>query len=149
MSASPDLPYRSAIYINPVGVIHSPYRERGDAPHQGRDSSVSSTIEIYPEYAPALGTMEGITHIWVIYWMDRAERDLLVARRKDWQEHRPVFSIRSPSRPNPLALSIGMIDRIDGRFLDVTGIEALDGSPIIDIKPYIHDIDYIDDRNMG
>ena len=87
--------------------------------------------------------MEGIRYIWVLYWMDRAERDLLVARRSDWSEARPVFSIRSPTRPNPIALSIGRIISVQGLTITVTNIEALNGSPVIDIKPYVRDLDCI------
>jgi tRNA-Thr(GGU) m(6)t(6)A37 methyltransferase TsaA len=129
------------IILRPVGVIHSPFREQGEAPRQGRESTVTSTIEIFPEYGPALGTLVGITYIWVLYWMDRAPRDLLLIRRSDWTAARPVFSIRSPARPNPIALSIGKIIAVDGLGVTVTGLEALDGSPVIDIKPYMHDLD--------
>ena len=73
------------------------------------------------------------------------ERDLLVARRPEWSDPRPVFTIRSPVRPNPIALSIGTITAVDGLLITVTGLEALDGSPVIDIKPYVRDIDCIDD----
>jgi tRNA-Thr(GGU) m(6)t(6)A37 methyltransferase TsaA len=124
-------------------MIHSPFRERDQAPRQGRGSTVISTIEVFPEYAPALGTLDGIRYIWILYWMDRAERDLLLAHRSDWNEARPVFSIRSPSRPNPIALSIGRIMSVQDLTVTVTGLEALDGSLVIDIKPYIHDLDCI------
>lgn len=131
------------IGIVPVGIIHSPYRGRGDAPRQGAGSDVVSTVEIFPEYAAALGTMEGISHIWVLYWLDRAERDLLMVRRPEWTEDRPVFSVRSPARPNPIALSIGKILTVKGATITVTGLEAFDGSPLIDIKPYIREIDCV------
>ncbi|NYT07512.1 MAG: tRNA (N6-threonylcarbamoyladenosine(37)-N6)-methyltransferase TrmO [Methanomicrobiales archaeon] len=135
---------KEPIILHPVGIIHSPFREEKEAPRQGRvGTTPASMIEIFPEYAPALGTLAGITHIWVLYWMDRADRDLLLARRSDWKEARPVFSIRSPARPNPIALSIGKIIAVDGRTVTVTGIEALDGSPVIDIKPYVSDLDCI------
>ncbi|OPX71210.1 MAG: S-adenosyl-L-methionine-binding protein [Methanoregulaceae archaeon PtaB.Bin108] len=131
------------ITLEPVGIVYSPYKRQGEAPRQGRDSPVISTLEIFPPYIPALGTMDGISHIWVLYWMDRAERDLLLARRSDWKEPRPVFSIRSPARPNPIALSIGTIQSVSGGTITVSGLEALDGSPILDIKPYIHSLDCI------
>jgi tRNA-Thr(GGU) m(6)t(6)A37 methyltransferase TsaA len=135
---------RSPIRLIPVGVIHSPFKERKDAPRQGRDSTVTCTVEIFPEYAPAVGTMEGISYIWILYWMDRADRQLLMVKRSDWAEPRPVFTIRSPSRPNPLALSIGKILNIEDRMITVTGIEALDGSPVVDIKPYVRELDCIE-----
>ena len=74
------------IFLDPVGIIHSPYKETGDAPHQGRESDTVSVIEIYPRFIPGLGTMKGIHTIWVLYWMDRASRDLLSVRRSDWTE---------------------------------------------------------------
>ncbi len=132
------------ITLEPVGVIHSPYTARGQAPRQGRDSPVVSTLEIFPPYIPAMGTMEGISHIWVLYWMDRAERTLLLAKRPDWKSAKPVFTIRSPARPNPIALSVGEIVSVAEGTISVTGIEALDGSPIIDIKPYVKDLDCIE-----
>lgn len=131
------------ITLEPVGVVRSPYTMPGQAPRQGRDSEVVSTLEIFPPFIPALGSMKGISHIWVLYWMDRAERDLLLARRSDWKEARPVFSIRSPARPNPIALSIGEILSVSGGILTVRGLEALDGSPILDIKPYIRSLDCV------
>ena len=135
------------ITLEPVGIVHSPYTKPGEAPRQGRDSPAISTLEIFPAYVPALGTMKGISHIWVLYWMDRAERDLLLARRSDWIEPRPVFTIRSPARPNPIALSIGTIQSVSGGTITVNGLEALDGSPILDIKPYIRSLDCIPSVN--
>lgn len=133
------------IELEPVGLIHSPFTDRGSAPRQGRACCEPMQIEIYPKYAPGLGTMEGISHIWVLYWMNRAERDSLFSRRPDWDKPRPVFTIRSPSRPNPIALSIGKIEEISDNIITVTGLEALDGSPVLDIKPYVVEIDCIFD----
>lgn len=130
-----------------IGIIHSPFTSHTQAPRQGRNSLEEVEIEIYPEFQQGLGSMEGISHIWVIYWMDRAERNALVAKRPEWDEPRPVFSIRSPSRPNPIALSIGRIERISEGRITVTGIEALDNSPVIDIKPYIAEIDCVTDTD--
>jgi tRNA-Thr(GGU) m(6)t(6)A37 methyltransferase TsaA len=131
------------IEIVPVGVIRSPYRKRGDAPRQGAGTPAVSTVEVYPAYAPAMGTMEGISHIWVLYWMDQAERHLFTVRRPEWTGERPVFSVRSPARPNPIALSIGKILSVQGSVITVTGLEALDGSLVIDIKPYVRGLDCI------
>jgi tRNA-Thr(GGU) m(6)t(6)A37 methyltransferase TsaA len=133
------------IELEPIGVIHSPFTERGTAPRQGRACCEPVQVEIFQKYAPGLGTMEGMSHIWVLYWMDRAERDVLFSRRPDWDEPRPVFTIRSPARPNPIALSIGRIEEVSGRTITVTGLEALDGSPVLDIKPYVTEIDCIFD----
>jgi tRNA-Thr(GGU) m(6)t(6)A37 methyltransferase TsaA len=131
------------IEITPIGVIHSPFKEREDAPRQGRECGDQCTITIFPQYLEGLGEMIGISHIWVLYWMDRAERDRLFSRRPDWKEERPVFTIRSPSRPNPIALSVGRIITHHAGVITVSGLEALDGSPVIDIKPYIPGLDCI------
>ncbi|MDD1728459.1 MAG: tRNA (N6-threonylcarbamoyladenosine(37)-N6)-methyltransferase TrmO [Methanospirillum sp.] len=136
------------IELTPIGIISSPYKTRQEAPHQGRGRNERSTITIYPQFRDGLGEMIGISHIWVLFWMDRAERDLLLARRPDWKEARPVFTIRSPARPNPIALSIGRIISLDNGVITVSGIEALDGSPVIDIKPYVPDLDCIPDSEF-
>ena len=136
---------KNTIELTPIGIIHSPFTGRGQAPRQGRECSEAMQIELFPQFIPGIGTMEGISHIWVLYWMDRAERDILFARRPDWDEARPVFTIRSPARPNPIALSIGRIEKLEDGIITVTGIEALEGSPVLDIKPYIPDLDCIPD----
>ena len=128
-----------------IGTIHAPFKEPKDAPRQGRGSDTLSVVEIDQAYAPGIGTMEGISYIWILYWMDRAERDILFAKRPEWDEPRPVFTIRSPARPNPIALSIGKIEGISEGTITVTGLEALDGSPVLDIKPYVVEIDCIFD----
>lgn len=140
---------KEMIELTPIGIIHSPFTGRGQAPRQGRECTETMQIEIYPQYAPGLGTMNGISHIWVLYWMDKAERDILFAKRSDWNEARPVFTIRSPARPNPIALSIGKILEIKDNIITVTGIEALDGSPVIDIKPYVPGLDCIPEAKSG
>lgn len=127
----------------PIGVISSPFKEWRNTPLQGRECDDCCTITIYPEFREGLGEMLGISHIWVLYWMDRAERDVLFSRRPDWKEARPVFTIRSPSRPNPIALSVGRILSHHAGVIKVSGIEALDGSPVIDIKPYIPGLDCV------
>ena len=137
------------IELTPIGVIRSPFKARGDAPRQGGECYDYSVISIFTQYQEGLGEMIGISHIWVLYWMDRAERDLLFACRPEWKESRPVFTIRSPARPNPIALSVGKIISIDSGDITVSGIEALDGSPVIDIKPYIPGIDNIPDAQYS
>jgi tRNA (Thr-GGU) A37 N-methylase len=78
--------------------------------------------------------------------MDRAERNLLSVRRSDWARPRPVFTIRSPARPNPVALSLAEIIDVRGGIITVKGIEALNESPVIDIKPYIRELDCVPDK---
>lgn len=133
------------ICLTPIGRIHSPYKKRGDAPRQGAGSSEVMTLEIYPPYRQGLGSMAGITHIYVLYWMDKADRTRLMVQRSDWNSPRPVFTVRSPDRPNPIAISIARIIKVAGGMIEVTRLDAVDGSFILDIKPYIPSIDCIPD----
>jgi len=142
----PSPPSSYMICLDPVGIIHSPYKETGDAPHQGRESDTVSIVEIYPRFIPGLGTMKGIHTMWVLYWMDRASRDLLTVRRSDLTESRPVFTIRSPAGTNPIALSVAEIMDIHEGMITAKGIEALDESPVINIKPYIRELDCVPDK---
>lgn len=131
------------IELTPIGVISSPFKSADDAPRQGRELEGCSTICIYPRFQDGLGEMIGISHIWVLYWMDQAKRDVLFSRRPEWIEERPVFTIRSPERPNPIAISVGRIMSIKKGVIIVCGIEALHGSPVLDIKPYIPGLDCV------
>lgn len=127
----------------PIGIIHSPYLERQDAPRQGRLSDHEVILEIYPEFSLALKDIEKVSHIFVLYWGDRANRDVLQSPTPFSQEPVGVFTSRSPNRPNPIALCIADLIRRDDNRLIVTGVDALDGSPLLDIKVYSPAIDSI------
>jgi len=128
------------IVIRPVGVIRSPFRVRGDAPPQGRFSDEKSEIHIFPEYRKAAEGLELFEHVFVIYWQHLAERDVLKVVPRGKRNKRGVFSTRAPSRPNPLGLCLVKLLDVDD-VLTVQGLDALDGSPVLDIKPYYKDID--------
>jgi tRNA (adenine37-N6)-methyltransferase len=131
----------SAILIHPIGVIHSPYTRREDIPRQGRLSKELCEIEIFPEFAPALKDIEQCTHLFVIFWLNLADRNRLTATPSlDGKEH-GVFATRSPNRPNPLALDVVDLLDVKGNRLTVRGMDALDGSILLDIKPYSPGID--------
>ena len=131
--------------VTPIGLIHSPYTTSNRAPRQGALSSELMTIEIFPEFEAGLGPMEDTKYIYVLYWMDMADRTQLCAQRSDWDTPRPVFTIRSPDRPNPIAISIACLLSATGRMLNVTRLDAMDGSYVLDIKPYLSSIDCIPD----
>ena len=123
----------------PIGVIHSPFQVPEDAPRQGVYTEEISTIEVFAEFAPALKGLGSFAHLIVLYWADRAARDVLKSRRHN--EDRGVFASRSPARPNPICLSVCEVVRIEGNKLKVRGLEALDHSPLLDIKPFIRELD--------
>jgi tRNA-Thr(GGU) m(6)t(6)A37 methyltransferase TsaA len=132
----------------PIGVVHAPYRNPGDAPRQGRLSDLSSEIEIFPAYARGLECIERYSHLFILYWMDRANRNALSATPPGTHTERGVFATRSPHRPNPVG--IGVVDLLDvsGRTLLVRGLDALDGSPVLDVKPYVPSLDAVTDEQV-
>ncbi|HOP67314.1 MAG: tRNA (N6-threonylcarbamoyladenosine(37)-N6)-methyltransferase TrmO [Methanoregulaceae archaeon] len=128
-----------------IGVIRSPYKTPADAPRQGRLSGALSKIEIEEEYMAGVGDLEVSRHIIVLYWLDRANRDTLSATPPGTSRKRPVFQTRSPHRPNPIGLAVARVEKREGNTLTVTGLDALDGTPVLDIKPYSPGIDSIPD----
>ncbi len=131
------------IPLTPMGVIHSPYQQRGDAPRQGRLSDNELTLEIYPHFADALKDVARCSHLIVLYWGDRANRETLQSRTPFSDIPVGVFASRSPNRPNPIAFCVADLLRQEGNRLIVRGVDALDGSPLLDIKAYAPAIDAI------
>jgi tRNA-Thr(GGU) m(6)t(6)A37 methyltransferase TsaA len=129
--------------IKPIGFIRSELRRREEAPRQGFESAPNALIEVLPPYRKALDLMPVGDEIVVITWLHRAMRDVLkVHPRGDLS--RPltgVFSTRSPDRPNPLGLHRVKVMRIHSGRLLVGPIEAIDGTPIVDIKPVLESTD--------
>lgn len=135
--------------LKPIGVIHSSYKKRGDAPRQGRFSEETVRLEIHSEYAAGLKDIEKATHLIVLYWCDRARRDTLQTKTPWGPEIRGVFACRSPSRPNPIAFCVAEFLGREGNSLLVRGLDALDGSPLLDIKPYSADVDCVAGASIG
>ena len=135
--------------LTPIGAIHSPYRERKDAPRQGRLSDNEITLEIFSDFAQCLKEIEKASHIIVLYWGDRAKRDVLQSKTPFSSEPVGVFASRSPNRPNPIALCVADLIRREGNLLTVRGVDALDGSPLLDIKVYSPAIDSFPNATSG
>lgn len=127
--------------LHPIGHVRSRYKKRGDAPRQGRLSETVSEIVIDPAYKTGLFRIEGEKHLFVLCWFDRADRTVLRATPPHKNGEYGVFATRSPDRPNPVALSVVDLLGIHGGILEVRGLDALDGTPVIDIKPYVKEID--------
>lgn len=135
-------PGRTTI-LRPIGIIHSPYLRREDAPRQGRLSDRESTIEVMPAYTEGLHDVEDHPHLIVLYWLDRANRDTLKATPPGTGTEHGVFATRSPDRPNPVGFAVVDLIRRNGNSLVVRGLDALDGTPLLDLKPYSAGIDCI------
>ena len=120
-----------------IGVVHSPYKSLQQIPRQGFFSDEESVIEIDEAYAPALEHVEESEWLTVLYWAHLAERDRLVTTPPSGTCSCGVFACRSPHRPNPLSLCAVKLLWREGRRLFVRHLDALDGSAVVDIKPYV------------
>lgn len=133
----------------PIGIIHTPYQRLEDIPRQGRHSKERCEIEVYPEYTPGLKDIERCTHLFILFWLHLGDRSRLVATPPhDGREH-GVFATRSPNRPNLLALDIVELLEARENHLVVTGMDALDCSILLDIKPYSAGIDAFPLSSVG
>lgn len=117
-------------FLTPIGVVHSPYDMTDDAPHQGFAGDEESTIVVYDQYADALVGIEDVVRLTVVYWAHEADRTSLQG-----DDGIGAFSRRTPNRPNPLSLCTCMVLGVDGTRIRVRGLDAIDGSPVIDLKP--------------
>jgi tRNA-Thr(GGU) m(6)t(6)A37 methyltransferase TsaA len=126
------------IAMEPVGIVQSPYKNAAAVPRGlGAKHDAEGILEIRPELEAGLTDIEGFSHLFVFWVFDRSEGfELMVTPPSD---HRPhgVFATRSPRRPNPIALTVVELLRREGRRLFVRGVDMLDGTPILDIKPYL------------
>lgn len=129
--------------LKPIGIVHSVYKEKKDAPRQGRLSDQESVIEIFQDYSQALKEIEKVSHLFVLYWGDRSDRSVLQSSTPFSEEPIGVFASRSPNRPNPIAICVVDLIKKEGDRLVVRGLDALDDSLVLDIKVYSSGIDCI------
>lgn len=121
-----------------IGIIHSPYTEPAGAPIQGVFAhGATGTVEVFPEFAEGLTDLEGFSHIILLYCFHRVQGYSLMCRPfLDVCDH-GIFATRAPRRPNPVGLSVVELLGIDGSILTIGGIDMVDGTPLLDIKPYV------------
>ena len=127
--------------LKKIGIIHSVYESEDNVPRQGKYSDEKSVIEIFPEYIAALDGVEFLKSIIVLYWGDRADRNVLKSTPPFATLEKGVFSTRSPNRPNPIAICVCKILSIEGNKITVMGLDALNNSPVLDIKVFIPRVD--------
>ena len=125
--------------LRPVGHVHSPLTDAATAPRQGDEGAPPASIEFHAEVADALDGLRAGDEVLVLTWLDRADRSTLVTLPRDDPTRPPVgvFATRSPHRPNPIGLHRVRIRAADGLRLEVDGLEALDGTPVLDVKPVL------------
>ena len=131
-----------------IGEVRSPWTQRADCPRnmrEARERGLPASVEIDEAYAEGLNGLERFSHVVVLTWLDGARRDLIVQRPRHAESARGTFSLRSPVRPNPVGLHVARLLGISGTTLTLEGIDALDGTPVIDVKPYFASTDSIAD----
>ncbi len=126
-----------------IGTARTPYKTRREAPRQGRTENSLSTLEILPGFEPGLDGLEKFSHLIVLYWQHMGDREKFRTTTPSGPEVRGVFATRSPNRPNPIGLCVVELVEKRGLVLTVRGMDAVDDSAILDIKPYIPDLDSV------
>jgi tRNA-Thr(GGU) m(6)t(6)A37 methyltransferase TsaA len=127
------------ITIEPIGVLRTPHVERARTPRQPAASDAPGVIELHDGRGleDALADLDSFTHVWVLFWFDRAGGWRPKVQPPRDTRKRGVFATRAPRRPNPIGLSAFAIDRIERLRVHVRGVDALDGTPVLDLKPYV------------
>ena len=118
-----------------IGRIRTPWTSREDTPRQGRHDGPVCRLEIFEPWVPALKGVDFYSNLEVIYWLHRSRRDLVLQSPKDNRSTRGTFSLRSPVRPNPIGTSIVKLVKREGNTVCVRGLDCLDETPLLDIKP--------------
>jgi tRNA (adenine37-N6)-methyltransferase len=135
MSGSPEFRMR------PVGFVRTPYTDPAQVPKGlGAEHKAEGVLEVLGDFEPGLQDIEGFSHLYVVWVFDRTDRCELVGQPPSDDRPHGVFATRSPYRPNPIGLTVVELLRRDGRRLHVRGVDMLDGTPILDLKPYLSSV---------
>src|SRR5215510_15429409 len=121
-----DLPAKPDASLYYIGRIHTPWKQRKDCPKNARESDAVCTVEVDPRWAQGLKDVETCSHIVLLYWMDRSRRDIVLQMPRHYGVQRGTFALRSPARPNPIAMSVVRLLKVEGAKLDVVGLDCLD-----------------------
>jgi tRNA-Thr(GGU) m(6)t(6)A37 methyltransferase TsaA len=132
---------QSIIELMPIGVIHSPYKTPAEAPCQGRGLSQISEIEIFAQYEAGLKDIEGFSHLIILYYFHKCETHSLLFKMPLDSVPHGIFTTRLPCRPNPIGLSVVTLLNREGNILRVKEMDVADGTPVLDMKPYVPGID--------
>ena len=136
--------------FKPIGILSSPYKSKSGIPIQGAfDSGSEGTAEVFEEYEPGLKDIEGFSHLILIYVFHRSEGYDLICRPYMEDNLHGIFAIRGPRRPNPIGLSVVRFRKKKGRILYLSEVDMLDGTPLLDIKPFAPKFDHRQDVRIG
>lgn len=131
--------------LNPIGRIRTPHQRLEDCPRGVRSAQGNAQLEIDPVFQDALLDIDQASHLHVLYWLDRSERSVLRRPTPHDGVLRGVFATRSPVRPNPIGLAVVKLLRREGGLLTVSGMDCLDGTALLDLKPYLPGVDCVAD----
>ena len=136
--------------LQAIGVIHSPFKQAKGTPIQPKFAAgAEGQVEVFEPFAEALKDLEGFERIWLLYWFDRAGKFRpRVKPFLDKSEH-GLFAVRAPCRPNPIGISPVRLIAVEGRILRVADVDILDGTPLLDIKPYAPQFDVFEVTRSG
>jgi tRNA (adenine37-N6)-methyltransferase len=118
-----------------IGRIATPWTSRLTCPRQGRHDGPICRIEIFEPWVAALQGVDAFERLEILYWLDQSRQDLVLQSPASNGTVHGTFSLRSPVRPNPIGTSIVLLEKVEGAFLEVRGLDCLDGTPLLDIKP--------------
>ena len=144
-----ELPERFDASLYYIGRIHTPWKRREDCPKNPRETQAVCTIALEPRWIQGLQGLQTVSHVVVLYWMHGARRDLVIQAPHHYAERRGTFALRSPVRPNPIAVSVARLVGVEGNKLTVIGLDCVDGTPLLDLKPYFASTDSVPDASVG
>ncbi len=136
--------------MHPIGIIHSPFKNLKDMPIQPKGAAIQQgAVEVFADFAEGLRDLDGFSHIYLLYQFHQAQRtELSVVPFMDTVA-RGVFATRSPLRPNHIGLSIVELLKVEANVVTIRGVDVLDGTPLLDIKPFIAAFDEVKDSRSG
>ncbi|HOD34909.1 MAG TPA: tRNA (N6-threonylcarbamoyladenosine(37)-N6)-methyltransferase TrmO [Syntrophales bacterium] len=141
-----------SVQYKPIGIIYSPFDVPEGTPIQPAGArGVAGRVEVFPEYVEGLKDVEGFSHILLIYHFHLSRKSSLTVKPYLDSHLRGVFATRSPSRPNPIGISVVRLNRVEGAILHILDIDVVNGTPLLDVKPYVpaFDVDVSDPVKIG
>jgi len=138
------------IIYKPIGVVHSPFKQpRGTPIQPSIIKGIKGEVEIFPEYIEGLQDINGFSHIILIYHFHLSKKSSLKAKPFMDDKIHGIFAIRGPSRPNPIGISTVRLIKVDSNILHVENLDIVDGTPLLDIKPYVPEFDKAEATKIG
>jgi tRNA-Thr(GGU) m(6)t(6)A37 methyltransferase TsaA len=138
------------ISYRPIGIIHSPFKEPRGTPIQPAGAvGAQGVVEVFPEYTQGLKDLDGFSHIMLLYHFHRAKPSSLVAKPYMGDEAHGIFAVRAPARPNPIGVSVVRLLRAEENVLHIQDVDIVEGTPLLDIKPYVPQFDVRDVEKIG